>query len=80
MSEWKHEPLKVNFPPFLGELRPNVIIRNMTSQSVCYIVFSLWNEHFCYFHCKNNKYWRYQFYSRDELQYFAVENVIKTLI
>jgi hypothetical protein len=22
MSKWKHEPLKVNFPPFLGGVRP----------------------------------------------------------
>jgi hypothetical protein len=22
MSKWKHEPLKVNFPPFLGGARP----------------------------------------------------------
>jgi hypothetical protein len=25
MSKWKHEPLKVNFPPFLGGVRPKKI-------------------------------------------------------
>jgi hypothetical protein len=25
MSKWKHEPQKVNFPPFLGELRPKTV-------------------------------------------------------
>jgi hypothetical protein len=26
MSKWKHEPLKVNFPPFLGGVRPKKIV------------------------------------------------------
>jgi hypothetical protein len=37
------------------------------------------HNQFCYFHCENNRAWRYQFYWKNELQYLTVENVIKML-
>jgi hypothetical protein len=47
------------------------------------------HNQFGYFLCENNTFvniftvkitvWRYQFYSKDKLQYFTVENVIKTI-
>jgi hypothetical protein len=37
MSKWKHEPLKVNFPPFLGGMRPKTPVqtRYLSKQTEC---------------------------------------------